>query len=344
MPLQVTRSVSSPEVQATYTRARELCQQVGETPQLFRVLFGLRAFHQVRGEFLTARELGERLLGLAQREHDPALLMEAYWALGSTLFHLGEIGAAQAHLEQGMILYDAQRHHSRVYHYSVEPGVFGLFYTALVLWHLGYPAQALQKSEAARTLAQELSYPFSLAAARVEAALLHQFRPGRLLTQEWAEAGITLAREHGFPQWLAGGAVLQGWAQAEQGQSEEGMSQIRQGLATHQALGAGIYQSYFLVLLAEVYGKAGQVEDGLATLAEALVVVNKSGERFYEAELYRLKGELTLKQSSDRRRESEAEACFLKAIEVAHKQQAKSLELRAATSLARLWQRQVKQN
>ncbi len=121
----------------------------------------------VRGEFLTARELGEQLLDLAQREQDPALLMEAYRALGSTLFHLGEFGAAQAHLEQGLTLYDAQRHHSHVFLYDgIEPGVIGLSYAAWALWHLGYPDQALQKSEAARTLAQELSHPFSLAAAR----------------------------------------------------------------------------------------------------------------------------------------------------------------------------------
>ena len=199
VPLQATRSFSSPEVKATYTRARELCQQVGETRQLFPVLYGLRTFHHVRGEFLTARELGEQLLGLAQREQDPALLVEAYRALGSTLFHLGEFGAAQAHLEQGLTLYDAQRHHSHVFLYGMEPGVFGLSYAAWVLWHLGYPDQALQKSEAARTLAQELSHPFSLAAARVFAAMLHQLRRERALTQEWAEAGITLAREHGFP-------------------------------------------------------------------------------------------------------------------------------------------------
>ena len=118
MPLQATRGFSSPEVKATYTRARELCQQVGETRQLFPVLFGLRAFHHVRGEFLAARELGEQLLGLAQREQDPALIVEAYWALGNTLFHLGEFGAAQAHLEQSLTLYDAQRHHSHMFLYA----------------------------------------------------------------------------------------------------------------------------------------------------------------------------------------------------------------------------------
>ena len=290
VPLQATRGFSSPEVKATYIRARELCQQVGKTRQLFSVLFGLRTFHLVRGELHAARELAEQLLGLAQREQDPALLLEAYRALGSTLFHLGEFGAARAHLEQSLTLYDPQRHRSHVFLYGMEPGVLGLSYAALVLWHLGYPAQALEKSKAACTLAQELSHPFSLAIARVYAALLHQFRRERALTQEWAEAGIALAREQGFPVWLGQGAVLQGWALAEQGQSEEGITQIRQGLATYQAIGAGIFQSYSLALLAEAYGKAGQAEEGLAALAEALTVVDNSGEQFYEAEMYRLKG------------------------------------------------------
>jgi DNA-binding winged helix-turn-helix (wHTH) protein/predicted ATPase len=389
VPLQATRSYSSPEVRTTYTRAWELCQRVGETRQLFSALLGLRRFHLVRGEFLRARELGEQLLGLAQREQDPALLMEAYWGLGSIFFHLGEFGAAQAHLEQGLTLYDAQRHDSHVFLYGIEPGISGLCNVARVLWYLGYPDQALQKSEAARTLAQELSHPFSLAAARVYAALLHQLRRDRALTHEWAEAAITLARGQGFSVWLGLGAVLQGWAQAEQGQSEEGISQLRHGLATRQAIGAGIFHSYALALLAEAYGKAGQIEEGLSVLTEALTQVNKAEERFYEAELYRLKGELTLqrfqisgfkfqvqenqkaKACPERSRrgkgqkpvlsvaegakftspqpltpgtqaEAEAEACFLKAIEIARKQQAKSLELRAVMSLSRLWQQQGK--
>jgi predicted ATPase len=347
MPLQTIRGFSSPEVLATYTRARALCQQLSETRQLFPVLYGLRTCHQVRGEFCTACELGEQLLSLAQREQDPILLMEAHRALGSTLFPLGEFGAAQAHLEQSLTLYDAQRHYSHVFlHGGIEPGVFGFIYAAFVLWALGYADQARQKSEAACTLAQELSYPYSLANAQVYAAMLYQLRRDRALTHKWAEAGITLAREQGIPVCLGEGTILQGWARAEQGQSEEGIPQMRQGLAIHQAVGAGLFRSHYLALLAEAYGKAGQAEDGLATLAEALTVMEKSGERFYEAELYRLKGELTLQASSVQRRESsvqkEAEGCFWKAIEIARKQRAKSLELRAVMSLGRLWQQQGK--
>jgi predicted ATPase len=236
---------------------------------------------------------------LAQKEQDPALLIEAYRAMGSTLFHLGEFTSARAHLEQAMTLYDSQPHHSHVFLYSREPGVFGLSYAAWLLWHLGYPDQALERSAKALTLAQQLSYPFSLAAALGFAAMFHQLRRERPLTQERAETGISLGSEQGLPLWLGQGTVLRGWALAEQGQSEEGITQICQGLATCQAVGAGIWQSYHLVLLAEAYGKAGWAEEGLATLAEALTVVDKTGERFYEAELWRLKGELTLQQNRE---------------------------------------------
>jgi predicted ATPase len=228
----------------------------------------------------------------------------------------------------------------------MEPGVFGLSYAALVLWYLGYPDQARQKSTAAWTLAQERSDPYSLAAARVFAATSHQLCRERLPTQERAEAAITLAREQGFPVWLGQGTILRGWALAEHGQIEEGITQMRQGLVTDQAIGAGLFQSYYLALLAEAYGKAGQVEEGLAPLAEALTVVDTSGGRFYEAELYRLRGELMLAQSRVQSLGSsvqkEAEECFLRAIEIARHQQAKSLELRAVMSLSRLRQQQGK--
>ncbi len=346
LPLQVTRGVSSPDVLTTLTRARELCQQLGETRRLFPILSGLLLFHHVRGELPAARELGEQLLSLAQREQEPALLMEAHCALGSSLFPPGEFSAAHAHLVQGLTLYDAQHRYAPEFFYGgLEPGVFGLAEAARVLWYLGYPDRALEKSQAARTLAQERSHPFSVAVAQGFAAMVHQLRRESTLTHKWAEAVVTLAREQGFPVWLGQGAVLQGWALAERGQLDEGMRQMRHGLATRQAVGAKLSQSYNVALLAEAYGRAGQAEEGLATLAEALTVVDNTGERFYEAELYRLKGELTLQSpvaNSKPQIEKEAEECFHKAIEVAQHQQAKSLELRAATSLAHLWRQQGK--
>jgi len=190
-------------------------------------------------------------------------------------------------------------------------------------------------------LAQRLSHPFSLAFALDSAAIFYQFRREAQTAQERAEAAITLCTAQGFPYWLAIGSVIQGWALTAQGQTKEGIAQLRQGLAAWRATGAELRQSFFLALLIEAYGDVRQAEEGLSILTEALEVANKTEERWYEAELYRLKGELVL-QARGQSPESDAEACFQQAIAIARQQSAKSLELRAATSLARLWQQQGK--
>jgi predicted ATPase len=218
----------------------------------------------------------------------------------------------------------------------------------------------MQRSRQAFTLAQELSHPYSLAYTQVMAARFHQLRQEEQTTQKQAEATISLSTDRGFVFLLTIGTILRGWALAGQGQAREGITQTSQGLITLNAMGAELYTRVnFLALLAEARGRTGQAEEGLSTLSEALTVMDKTGERFYEAELYRLKGELTLQQQSkvqsakskvpspqppppNTQAEAEAETCFLKAIEVARKQQAKSLELRAVMSLSRLWQQQGK--
>jgi predicted ATPase len=308
-------------------------------------------------ELKTARELGEQLLTLAQSLQDPILLLQAHHALWTTSFYLGELAPAREHGEQGMALYNSQQPRSHTFLYGGhDPGVCCQGVGAWVLWLLGYPDQALQKSQEAFTLAQELSHPHSLALTLACIAIFHQYRHERQLTQRWTEAVVALSIEQGFPIWLAWGTILQGWVLAEQGQREEGIAQIRQGLAAYRATGGEMLRSQFLALLAEVQGKRGQGDEGLSMLAETLAVVDKTGEHFYEAELYRLKGELTLVQSRVQslgssvtnpqsltpNPQAEAEACFLQALAVARKQQAKSLELRAAMSLARLWQQQGK--
>jgi class 3 adenylate cyclase/predicted ATPase len=374
--LQATKGYGAPEVETVYTRARELCRRVGETSLLFPVLPGLWKFYVTRAEFQTVHELGEQLLTLAQRVQDPVLLLEAHCALGNASFWLGEVASAQAHLEQGVALYDLQQHRSLAFLYGDDPGVICLSYAACALWSLGYPEQALRRSHEALTLARELSYPSSLAFALSWAAMLHQYRQEGQVTQERAEAAITLCTEQGLPYWLAMGTILRGWALTEQGQGEKGIAQMHQGLAALRATGTELRRPYYLALLAEAYGKAGQAEEGLRLLGEALGVAHTHRELYYEAEIHRLRGELSLQsevrspkseaktslgQVSDKSQASqdqsedtdprplapdphaEAEACFHKAIEVAREQQAKSLELRATISLARLWQQQGKQ-
>jgi predicted ATPase len=292
--LIATKGWATPEAGKAYIRALELCRQVGETPQLFRVLVGLFTFYSVRAEYQTARELAERLLTLGQSVQDSAFLVEAHFALGMSLFVLGEESSAREYTEGGIAFYDPQQHRSLAFLYGHDPGVSCLCFAALALWLLGYPEQALKRIREALTLARTLSHPFSLAYASICAAWLHQFRREVQETQEQAEAGIALSTDQGFPLWLARGAMLRGWALIEQGQVEEGITQIQRGMAAYRATGADMWRPYCLVLLAGAHGKVGRAEEGLNLLVEALAVVDNSGERFYEAELYRLKGELSL--------------------------------------------------
>jgi predicted ATPase/class 3 adenylate cyclase len=357
--LSVTKGYAAPEVERVYTRARELCRQVGETPQLFPVLIGLYTFHLLRAELQTARELAEQQLRLAQSLQDLALLLWSHDTLGLVLFQLGELPSARAHLEQSIALYDPPKHRpGQPQAFGQDPKVTCLSYLSLTLWHLGYPAQARERMREALALAEGLSHPFSLAFALNFDAILNLLFEDIRTVREQTEKLRTLSYEQGFAHWWASVTFRRGWVLVEQGQSGEGISQIRQSLADYQATGAELWRPYQLVLLAEAYGKRGQAEEGLAMLAEALDKVDKTGERCHEVELYRLKGDLTLAQSGVqslgssvqnpqsvfRNPRSEAEAYFLKAIDISRKQQAKSLELRATMSLARLWRQQGKTN
>jgi predicted ATPase len=260
------------------------------------------------------------------------------------LFHCGEFAPARLHLEQSIAFYGSQQHPPPMTNFTA---IVSLSYAAGTLWRLGYPDQALKRTHEALTLAQGLFHPFLQAAALHFATVFHQCRWEVQTVREQAEALIALCTEQGFAQFLALGIIMRGWALTERGQAEEGITQMQQVLATLWAQGQRLSRPYFLALLAEAQGKARRTEEGLIMLAEALARVDNTGEREYEAELYRLKGTLTLQskvQSLESKVEEEAEACFQKAIEIAHQQQAKSLELRATISLARLWQQQGKKN
>lgn len=338
--LMATEGFGSPEVESSYNCARELCERFGETPQLFPVLWGLWLINNHRGRQQTAKELGERLLALAEREQDTSLLLQAHHALWATLFNLGELASAQVHLEQGFTLYNPQqhRHHACLYG-GHDPGVCCGSHAAKVLWLLGYPDQAIKKAQDAVKLARELSHPYSLGHALSFAGWVHQHRKEGKGAQEIAEAVITLGTEHGFPHWVMRGTIMQGWLLVEQEKWEEGIAQMLQG-----TLGGGREQIYSAALVAEAYRKAGQIEEGLSAVTGALARVHETGTRYYEAELHRIKGELLLKSGvqSLESRVQEAESCFQKTLEVAWTQSAKSLELRAVTSLSRLWQKQGK--
>ena len=340
--LMMAKGFAAPEVGHAYARARTLCQQVGTTPDLFPVLWGLYAFYLVRAEFLIAQELVEQCLSLAQQVNDPALLVEAHYGKGALLHLFGALVEARTHLEQGMTLYDPQQHRALGALYGGQnPGVWCRTYMTFVLWLLGYPEQALRMSQEALTLAEELAFPFDLAAAQADRARLHQHCRDMPATQEWNEAVKALATEQGFVLQLTRCAAIQGWALVQRGQVDEGIAQIRQGLDAQRAVGAENLRPQVLAWLAEAYRRAAQAEAGLHVLAEALTLVTNTGGRVYEAELHRLKGELLLQQALPDT--AQAEVCFQQALDVARHQQAKSWELRAAVSLSRLLQQQGKQ-
>ncbi len=338
--LIVIKGYGAPDVEHTYVRARELCQQVDDPAQLFPVLRGLWNRYLMRAEHQQARELGEQLLSLAHSLYDPASLVEAHRVLGTVLWNRGELPLAHEHLERGLALYEPHQHRTLAFRYGADPGVVCRFYAAVVLWSRGYPQQARWRMEEALTLAQALSHPHSLVFVLVFAAILHRLCGEVQAAYARADAATLLAAEHGIAQWFAGGAILRGWAVAAQGQAAKRIAQIHQGLAAWWAAWAEVLRPFWLALLAEAYAAGDDPAGGLHELAEALALVEKTGERWYAAEIYRLKGEFLLLCSQEQ--QGEAAAYFQQALAIARQQQAKSWELRAAMSLSRLWQQQGK--
>jgi class 3 adenylate cyclase/predicted ATPase len=341
--LMATRGYAAPEVEQAYVRARALCSHIGPTPLLFPVLHGLYRIYHVRGDLKAAREVGEHLTELAQSLGDPALLVEAHRALGVPLLWLGEVTLARAKLEEGTALYDAKLLRSHSYTYGIDPGVVCLSYAALAWWFLGFADHALARSQRALALAEDLSHPHSRALALVWAAWLRQFLRDTHNAEELAQAAVRLCGEHGYPLWGPMGTILHNWALIEGGRTpDECIVHMRQGLADLRATGAGLWQPCFLALTAEACSKANRFDEGLTVLDQALSIVRERTERFYEAELHRLKGELLLRCNPGD--VSTSETCFQTALAIAHDQQAKSLELRAGTSLARLWAERGERN
>jgi tetratricopeptide (TPR) repeat protein len=370
---------ASREVERIYTHTLALCEQNGTARQLFFVLLGLFRLRNARGEYQQARGLGAQCLALAQREHDPALFFPAYYALGASELYLGNFAAAKEYLTQGIRRYDTQHDATYVALYgNANPYNFCWVYAATALWFLGYPDQAVQHTEEMLRLAEGFASPLTVAGTRGFAPLVYHCCRQGARVQEQAEEGIAVATRMGFPFWRAIGLFWRGWALAEQGHHGEGIQQMQQGLGAQRETGSSVHRVHFMILLAEAHGRAGQVEEGLRLLAEA--EMEKTEERFYEAELWRLRGELTLQQfkvqdpkskgenSLESREEKspgssvqslasqntdprpltpdpqgEAEECFQKAIAIARQQQAKSLELRAVMSFVRLRQQQAAQ-
>jgi class 3 adenylate cyclase/predicted ATPase len=337
--LMNTKGFAAREAEQAYARARVLCESASEAPQRFSVLRGLWQFYNGRGAYHTARELGEQCLQLAQQGHDTAHLLEAHHTLWTTHFLMGELPLARTHMEQGLVLHDPEQSRALAITYGHDPGVCCRGGAAVVLWLMGYPDQALRELHAAHALAQEVAHPPSLAFARMLTGIAYQLRRETDAAHEQAEALIALAMEQGFALFVAIGGILRGATRPALGRRGEQIGQIRQDLAAVRETGSAVWEPYFLGLLADAYAQDGQLEAGLATLDEAVAAAQGTGQRMVEAELYRLRASLILATGA---LQAEAETWLQRALEVARRQEAKSLELRAAMSLSRLRHQQGK--
>jgi predicted ATPase/transcriptional regulator with XRE-family HTH domain len=338
--LRFLRGWAAVEVEAVYLRARALCEQLGDTSQLILVLWGLYGFYVVQGMLRTAYELGEECLHLAQESEDPIPHVVSHFMLGAPSHHLGDLLACRKHLEQGIVILNGLEHrHMPEFFSGVTAGVLYRSFVAHTIWQLGFPDQSLSQNQDALVLAQNLSHPFSIGTALAYAAMLHELRREWRLAQAQAEAAITTCTKLTFPYYLAWSIVVKGAALAEQGETEEGIAQIQQGMADLYSIGSRMREPYYLSLLARAYTKAGRLEEGLRTLDEAMDSAQTEDDHSHVAELYRLRGEVLWQQGAG---ENEVEVCFQQAIIFARQQQAKSLELRAVMSLGRLWQQQGK--
>jgi class 3 adenylate cyclase/tetratricopeptide (TPR) repeat protein len=333
---------SAPELGEAFARARELCQQIGETPHLFQALCGLWAYYDVRGEMEPTLELAKQLLSIAQSAEDAALLPAAHHAMGQTLFW-GQLIPAQTHLELCCSLYNPARYplHA-VRYFGCDIAVHSLAFLWPALRDLGFPDEGVDRVERAVALSRELAHSFSLCLALFGSSVVHCFRGEAAAASNFADAMFHLAHDQGFRGFLDMAIAQRGVVLIASGHAEEGISQLREGL-DHSEGGFEVMRTFFLAYLAEGYGLVGRVDEGFAALAEAMALVESTGVCVYEAELYRIKGELTLKQpeaGSNSKVQEDAETYFRQALKVARLQSAKSWELRATMSLARLLAKQ----
>jgi len=330
----VLKGWAAQEVERAFTRALEICAQLGDPPEVFSALMGLWAMYHVRGLYRPAREQAHELLRRAQSTNNPTLLIMAHYAVGETSLHTGELLLARKHQSSLLSLYDRKRDSTLAFLIGADPKQSALSYAGWTQWFLGYPDQAVESGSQAILAAQAVSHPNSLAAAEFFSTIVRILRREPLLVLENAERVFAFSAEHGLGAWSLFAPLHRGWAMTQLGRYEEGIEQIRQIANVAHAAGADIGRTNTLRWLAEGYAANGRIDEALAIVAEALTAVEEQAERLYEPEIHLLKGELLLRQSQSNA--EEAQSCFEYAIEVAHRQSAKSSELRAATSLARL--------
>ena len=347
-PLVAIKGQGAEEVEHLCTRARELCREVGGTGDLFPVLFALVGFHLVRGELGAGDELGAQLVAAGEQTRDQGLRLVGNFAYGMLLYYRGELARAREHFERGIAIYRPEEHSSLRLQYVFDPGVGCWRGLAMVLCLLGHPDQAVRCSEHSLSLARAIPHPYGLAGALLYGAVLHQYRREPALALEQAEAAIAVSTEHSLPLWSIWATIVRGWAliagsgpvtgaEADRSDLEQSLAELDASVAAYAANGGALFGPYWLGLLAETCWRVGEAEEGLARVAEALAHVEETGERSWEAELHRLRGELLLSLSESQW--EEAERSLRRAMDAAARQGAKWLELRAGVSLGGLLQR-----
>jgi predicted ATPase len=329
--LMVVRGFAAPETGQVYGRARQLWEQLGSPAEFLHVPRGQALYHNMRGELYLAQGLDTDLLRLSRQRNDSAGLVLGHLCAGQTLMYAGKFAASRSHLEELLATYDPETHRSLVHHAGQYPHVNARAHLGIVLFCLGLPQQALAQGNEAIAEARRLAHPPSLAANLAPGARLLSLYGDTAVLREWTDELVAVTREQGFPLWGALGTIFCGWVKVKEGDVAEGISLLRSGSAAYRATGAELYMPYHIALLAAACEIAGEIEEALTQLDEALQIVDRTGERWFAAELYRHKGQLLLRQGHA----EAAETLYRKALGIARDQEAKLWELRAAASLAR---------
>ena len=330
--LQTTNGYASSDVGAAYRTALELSERSEDLSQLVSILRGQAVFCLVRADYKTAFSLGQRLLTLG--EGNCEYLIEARLLLGLASLYLGELLASETHFAQGLAI-ECPAGPLKTFQYAGHSRAMCLSYLARTLWLLGYPDRALERSSEALSLADTLSIPITLAQTQGMHGLLHYVRREMSMAEEWSDKTMSYATTYGLQYWLTLCSILKGWLLSQRGEGELGIRLFEDGLCGYLAIGSKLGLSWFLASRGELLAKSGRIDEGLLVIAEALSHIDDTGERYYEAEVHRLKGELLLQQSHPHAITS-AQASFEQSLNIARSQHAKGWELRAAMSLARL--------
>jgi tetratricopeptide (TPR) repeat protein len=330
--LRMMKGWATPEIEAVFARARELCHQLGDAPELFPVLWAITLFHAIQGDLRQGRRRADELLAEAERAGNPAFLMGAYHLLGVCLEFEGDIPESSRILDLGRGLHDPEQHRAYTAMYGLDPGMIARAMSSRPLWILGYPDRAEARARETLQLARSQRQPMTLVFALLVTQGVHLVRGEATEALAIGDEVVALCQEYGLPQEREWSRSFQGAALAALGRLDEGIEQLTDSLAVQQAIGAGLVRSAFLAVLADLLRFAGRVEEGLKAVDEGFAYAEQAGEGGYLAELHRARAEL-LRLAGDT---AAAETGFSSALDYARGQQARAFELRAATGWAQL--------